>query len=155
MGRAFEIRLQSSLRASPEEVWAHASTMDGVNEELAPWVRMSVPPAARGRSLAAMPTGRVAFASWLLLLGVLPFDRHRLRLEEVDPEARFLERSSSLLQALWEHERRVEPEDGGTRVTDRLRVRPRLPLAALLTRPVVAALFAHRHRRLKRRFGAR
>src|SRR4051794_28261106 len=33
----------SRLRASPERVWAHATSMPGVNRELAPFLRMSYP----------------------------------------------------------------------------------------------------------------
>jgi hypothetical protein len=127
--------------------------MEGVNEELSPFVRMGVPRGARARRLSDLPTARVAYHSWLFLFGVLPFDRHALRLVRIDAGRGFLERSSTLLQGLWEHERRVEADDGGTRVTDRLKVRPRLPFAAPLTRGIVGALFTHRHRRLRKRFG--
>jgi ligand-binding SRPBCC domain-containing protein len=125
--------------------------MEGVNDELRPWVRMSVPREARGRHLDEVPIDQVAFRSWLLLFGVVPFDAHHVRLVSVDAGRRFLERSFSVLQAVWEHERTVEPVDGGTRITDRVKVRPRLPIA--LTRPIVATLFTHRHRRLRRAFG--
>lgn len=42
MSRAFTIEVRSVLRAAPDEVWKHASTMEGVNFELGPWVRMMV-----------------------------------------------------------------------------------------------------------------
>ena len=83
---------------------------------------------------------------------VVPFDRHRLVLEEVEPGHRFLERSSSWLQRLWQHERIVEPHPEGCRVTDRIMCQPRLPLAGALTRPVVDLLFRSRHRVLRRRY---
>jgi hypothetical protein len=147
---AFEIRQASLLRASADEVWARAVTMEGVNDELAPWVRMTVPAHARGRTIESVPIGTEAFVSTLLAGGVLPFDRHRLVLVELAP-CRFLERSSSWLHRLWEHERTVEPRQDGCRVVDRVRVEPRLPVG-VLERHVVARIFAHRHRRLRERF---
>jgi hypothetical protein len=112
--------------------------MEGVNEELMPLVRMTVPRRARGLTLAG---------------GVVPFDAHFLCLEAIG-ERRFLERSSSLLQRVWEHERTVVPEGGGCRVTDRVTFEPRLPGAARLAGPLVERIFRHRHRRLVARFGA-
>ena len=126
--------------------------MQGVNDELMPLVRMTVPRRARGLTLADVPLGVHAFTSYLLAFGVVPFDAHFLRLDEVG-QRHFVERSSSLLQRLWQHERAVEPEGDGCRVTDRVTFEPRLPGLARLARPIVARLFAHRHRRLRARFG--
>jgi hypothetical protein len=72
------LSFSSDLPATADEVWAHASTMDGVNAELGPWIRMTVPRAARGKGLADVEVGREAFASVLMLFGVLPFDLHHL-----------------------------------------------------------------------------
>lgn len=146
----FVVEVSSVLRAEPSEVWAGIRTMAGVNDELSPWVRMTHPAGAFG--LEDAPLGELAFQSWLLLLGVLPFDRHRLVLEEVEPGRRFLERSSTWLQRLWQHERTLEPHPEGCRVTDRVTVQPRIPGAAALTRPLVGFLFRSRHRVLRRRY---
>jgi hypothetical protein len=45
------IEFKSALLATADEVWAHALTMQGVNEELAPWVRMTVPREAQTKNL--------------------------------------------------------------------------------------------------------
>ncbi len=111
------IEICSRLAIDREPLWAVISTMDGVNAELAPWVRMSVPAQARGKSLDGVPVGEVAFDSWLLALGVVPFDRHQLRLVEVEPGRRFLERSSSALQRVWQHERTLLEIAGGTEIS--------------------------------------
>lgn len=158
MPGSFELRLRSELRASAVEVWRHASSMRGVNEELRPWVRMTHPSSATDLASVEVPLGQVAFRSWLLAFGVLPFDRHSLALVEVrDAGASgggFVEESTSWMQRRWRHERDVEPTaDGGCTVEDRLVVRPRLAPVALV-RSVVTTLFGHRHRRLARRFGA-
>jgi ligand-binding SRPBCC domain-containing protein len=144
------VTVTSRVAASPQRVWAHASTMEGVNAELRPFVRMRVPREARGLTIADAPLGEVAFHSLLLAGGVLPFDRHDLRLVRVDatpPRLGFLEQSTSLLQRRWEHERTIVADGQGSLVTDRVVFEPRIG-SARLVRPVVAALFRHRHRRL-------
>lgn len=147
----FTLEVRSTLQAPAEVVWRHASTMEGVNDELAPWVRMTVPRAARGKALADVEPGREAFASVLLLLSVIPFDVHHLTLERVLAQG-FDEESWSWLQRRWRHERRVEPRGAGCVVTDRVTVEPRLAPAALVA-PVVRRIFAARHRKLQARFG--
>ena len=147
------IVVRSELGASAAEVWAAISTMDGVNGELAPWVRMTVPGGARGQRLEDAPLGRVAFSSWLLFLGVWPFDRHTLTLVAIDPGRSFDELSHSWLQRSWRHERTVEPSARGCTVTDRLMPVPRVAALAPVVRGVVRRLFEHRHARLLRRFG--
>jgi ligand-binding SRPBCC domain-containing protein len=139
----------SVVAAPPDAVWRHATTMEGVNDELRPLVRMTAPQG----TIDDLPLGEPAFRSVLLAGGLIPFDVHFLCVDELE-EGRFLERSRSLLQRRWEHERTVEAAPGGARVTDRLRIEPRLRLAVPLVRRMAAATFRHRHRRLARRFGA-
>lgn len=160
--RSREVRVErSSLLAAPAgEVWRRAATMAGVNEELRPVVRMTHP--AELRSLVEegpRAVGRVAFRSWLLAGGVVPFDRHSLRLLAVDDRGDdgggFVEDSTSWLQARWRHEREVEPAGPDRcRVTDRLLVEPRVGPAAPLVGAVVGRIFDHRHRVLRRRYGS-
>ncbi len=144
------VTVTTRVAAPPERVWAHARTMEGVNAELRPFVRMTVPRAARGLAIDDAPLGEVVFRSELPAGGVLPFDRHALRLVRVDdraPRFGFLEQSTSTLQRRWEHERTIAGDGAGSLVTDRVVVEPRVGPARLV-RPVVAALFRHRHRRL-------
>jgi ligand-binding SRPBCC domain-containing protein len=142
----------SDLPASPEAVWERVASLDGINDELGPWLRMTSPP---GAVLVPehVPIGRTWFRSWILLFGLFPFDYDDLCVERLDPGRGFLERSTMLSARVWEHERTLEPLDGGgTRVTDRVRFEPRVPGTARLHRTVVAAIFRHRHRRLRRCF---
>jgi hypothetical protein len=111
-----------------------------------------VPRRAKGKTLADVPLGVHEYTSYLLAGGVLPFDAHFLKLDEVSGR-HFVERSSSLLQRLWQHERTVAPDGDGCVVTDTVTFEPRMPGIARLARPIVARLFRHRHRRLVRRFG--
>jgi ligand-binding SRPBCC domain-containing protein len=102
-----------------------------------------------------VPLGR----SWLLLGRLLPVDYDDLRLAELEPGRRFLERSRTLSFAVWQHERTVEPEgEGSCRVTDRLGFELRrgvawIPGAGSLAAAIVGFLFRHRHRRLARSTG--
>lgn len=144
---------RSSVVAAPQaEVWAAATTFVGVNRELMPLCKMRVPRALRGRTLDTYQPGERA-GCWLLAFGVVPFDRHRLGLESIEPGVGFVEESTSWLHRRWRHERTLAPAGIGTRVTDRVTVEPRLFLARPLTRFVVGRVFRHRHVRLLSRFG--
>lgn len=126
--------------------------MDGVNAELGPWLRMTYPDDQA--SLADAVPGRIAFRSWILLLGLVPLDRHTLALDRVDAHG-FVEESTSWMQRRWRHERElVDDVGGGCVVTDRLVFEPRFTLSRPVLAGVVRTVFNHRHRRLRRRFGA-
>lgn len=153
-GEGFVRVFRSSVAASPDDVWAVVSTMDGVNAELGPWIRMTHPPHLRSLADAPVVPGQVVIRSWLLAGGVLPIDRHALGLERVDPGVGFAEASTSWLQRRWRHERRLTAvAGGGCLVADRLEVQPRLRFATPVVARIVTALFEHRHRRLRARFG--
>lgn len=127
--------------------------MAGVNAELGPWLRMTHPADRADLATTEVSPGEVVFHSWLLALGVVPFDRHALAFEQLG-DGGFVEESTSWLQRRWRHERRVAARpDGGCSVTDVLVVVPRLPPARPLVAALVRAVFRHRHRRLVRRFG--
>lgn len=143
----------SALRAAPEVVWAHASTMEGVNRELGPWVRMGYPREVAGRRLSPEDTGRVLFTSTLWILGVLPYDRHALRLERVAPGEGFAEESTSWTMRRWRHERTLSPLPDGCTLTDRVTFEPRMPSVGPVVERIVSAVFHHRHAVLRRTFG--
>lgn len=148
-------RITSRLAAPAAEVWAEVSTFEGVNRELGPWLRMTAPPEAAGKSIAEAPIGERMFRSWLLVLGVLPMDYDDIVLERVLPGRGFDERSKMLSMSVWEHRRRIEPlGEGACDVTDELAFEPRLAIVLPIARRIVAALFRHRHARLCARFGA-
>lgn len=145
-----EVVHTTELPASPQAVWARVTTAEGVNHELGPWVRMTMPRAARGLTLEDLPLGRPIGRSWVLLLGVVPFDYDRITLVERGPGLRFLERSPMGSMRFWQHERVVEGRGpDACAVTDRLTFAPRVPGSGRLVRGIVERLFAHRHRRLR------
>ena len=111
---AYEFTARSRIDAPAERVWARVSTMAGVNDELAPLVRMTHPPGVDRLDAELGELGRPVFRSWVLLLGVLPVDFDDVTIVRLDPGAGFLERSRLGTQRVWEHERRLEPlRDGG------------------------------------------
>jgi hypothetical protein len=151
--RRAEITLTSELGADAGTVWARITDPAGINDELRPLMRMTVPRGARNFGLDDLEPGRIG-RSWLLLFGFLPFDYDDLTIIRLEPERGFLERSSMLSMRLWEHERTLTPTgENRCQLTDRVAWEPRLPLRGTLFRPMVHAIFSHRHRRLRGRFG--
>ena len=130
--------------------------MRGVNAELAPWLRMTAPPEAANLRIEDAPVGQPLFTSWVLLAGVLPVDRHAFKFAEVERGRGFVEQSTSWTERRWEHRRHVELcGEHGCTVTDRLTFTPRVSVSGPLLSRVVGAVFAHRHRVLRERFGGR
>lgn len=150
---AVVVKRTTRLAAPADEVWAHATSPEGINAELWP-VSMSYPPEVTELSEASIPLGQPWFTS-TLRLGRVPFDRHRLTVVELTPGRWFVEESSSLINGRWHHERAVVPTDDGCEVTDRVTVEPRLPGGGALTRAIVERIFTRRHAVLAARFGRR
>lgn len=151
---------QSSVVTAPaDDVWAWAVSEEGINDELRPILRMTMPRDLRGKTIDDVEVGVPLGRSWILLFGLIPVDYDDLFLAELGPGHRFLEHSSTLSMRPWQHERTVEAIDPRScRVTDRLTFKLRRPMAwipgmARLARAVVGALFRHRHRRLGRGVG--
>jgi ligand-binding SRPBCC domain-containing protein len=148
------VDLTTRVPADAAAVWRRATSPDGINHELRPWLRMTMPRAMRGATIDDVEVGVTAGRSWVLLLGAIPVDYDDLTLAELEPGHRFLERSRLLSMRAWEHERIVEPAgEGACDVTDRIAFELRRPLAmvpgsARLARAILRRLFAHRHRRL-------
>jgi ligand-binding SRPBCC domain-containing protein len=149
-----EVVTTSTVSASAEDVWRRVVTPDGINHELGPWMRMTMPRSLRGKTIDDVEAGQRLGRSWLLLFGVIPFDYDDLALAELERGRRFLERSTMLSMRRWEHERTVEPAgEDRCQVTDRVAFEPRrgvawIPGSTRLTRVILTRLFAHRHRRL-------
>ena len=150
--RSFEIA--SDLAATPDTVWQRVVTPAGINDELMPLMRMTMPRHLRGATIDQLPLGQRVGRCWMLLFGLVPVDYDDLALAEVDPGRRFFEQSTMLTQSQWTHERTIEPNDDGCRVTDRLSWQGRTKAFEMLYGLAVPILFRHRHRRLRKRFAA-
>lgn len=150
-----EVVQTSVVRAPRDEVWARVVSPEGVDDEFRPLLRMRFPARFAGSTVADLPLGRRTGRSWILLGGVLPLEFDDLVITELEEPRYFQERSRLGTCRVWEHRRELEDLAGGsTRITDTLRAVPRRPLPRPVVRAVVAALFAHRHRRLARVFGS-
>jgi ligand-binding SRPBCC domain-containing protein len=150
---AAEISVSSRLDADPAKVWDRVTTPAGINDEIRPIMRMSVPAGVDRLDPEKIELGTRIGRSWVFLFGLVPFDYDDLILVGLDPGRRFLERSSMLSQRVWEHERTLEPAGAGCLITDRVSWEPRLGLPGRPLRPLIGFIFRHRHRRLRRRFG--
>lgn len=144
------LHFESDIGVSPEAFWS-MPVMPQVNRELRPLAAMTFPARWRDATLADCPRGVGLFTSVILLFGVLPTDLHRLHLASADARG-FDESSSSTLNRLWSHKRRLEATPFGARLTDTLEVRGRIPLLSMLLLPIYKEIFRHRHAQLRRQF---
>jgi ligand-binding SRPBCC domain-containing protein len=152
------IERESIVNAGADRVWARVVTPEGINDELRPWMTMSMPRGAESLTVDNVPIGVPIGRAWMRLFGVLPFDYDRLCIAELDRGRGFDEQSTMMSMRQWRHQRTVIPEgDSKSVVRDRITFELRAPLR--LATPIVAAglraLFGHRHRRLQRHFGSR
>ncbi|WP_124706816.1 SRPBCC family protein [Gordonia insulae] len=145
---------RSVIRAPIDDVWTRVASMEGINDELMPYMRMVLPRRHRGKSLADIEVGVPLGKVMILYGGLLPADYDDLTIVELTPGRCFREESSMASMAVWHHERRLSPTRDGTEVVDELHFRPRLPLRPLTPGLVwfVGRLFRHRHRRLAAHF---
>jgi hypothetical protein len=156
VSKTYTRTFSAELDASVASVWEVVGTMPGVNAELAPWLRMTAPPEAANLRIEDAPVGEPLFASWVLLGGILPIDRHYFVLAEIERGLGFVEQSTSWSERRWEHRRHLESRgERGCVLTDRLTFTPRVPGSGLILSRIIAAVFAHRHRVLHDRFGGR
>ena len=147
---------QRSVIAAPiEAVWTRVASMDGINDELMPYMRMVLPRRHRGKTIADIEVGVPLGKVMLLYGGLLPLDYDDLTIAEFTPGVGFREESSMAWMGVWQHTRRLAAVSSTeTEVVDDLRFRPRLPLRPLTPVLVwfVGHLFRHRHRRLAEHF---
>lgn len=154
MKRRAEFELTTALKCDAETAWARMTTMDGINDEFRPLLKMTAPRSVKEAGLAAVTPGQRVCRSWLLLFRVIPIDYDDLVLESIGPGTEFHERSTMLTQRLWHHDRVVTNTETGCTVTDRVAWESRLPIPGALLKPVFKTVFRYRHHRLKRHFGA-
>lgn len=155
---AVTFRKKSIVAAPPAEIWRVVTSPEGINFELMPVMRMTVPAQLKGKAIHEMPLRVHIGRSWFFLLGLLPIDYDDITIAELENGRRFLERSTMMSMSFWEHERTLVECDGGTEVSDRITFQMRPPLgwvpgAHWVIGTLLGWLFEHRHRRLSRWFG--
>jgi hypothetical protein len=144
-----DVEQTTEVAAPANVVWERAVSPEGINHELAPRLRMTMPRGLRDATIDDVAVGEPLGRAWILLFGFLPVDYDDLALAELEPGHRFLERSSLLSLRVWQHERIVEAlGDGSCRLTDRLTFEPRIPGTHGIARRIVAFLFRRRHARM-------
>jgi hypothetical protein len=146
---------KSTLPVSAAEVWRRVTTPEGINDELFPWLRMTIPIELRGKAIDQLPTGHYLGRSWILALGIFPVDFDDITLAEVGPNYSFKEMSRMLGIRMWVHERTIRDISGGSEVHDRLTFELRRPGAWIpgwrhATMGMLKLLFRRRHARLIR-----
>ena len=119
---------------------------EGINDELMPLLRMTVPRGLDGLDLRRARAAARSGAAGCLLFGLIPFDYDDLGLERIEPSRGFLERSTMLSQRSGSTSGRSSRSGGSCRhrpVAWEPRCRCRGSAA-------VIGVFRHRHRRLRR-----
>jgi len=141
-----QVEVSSRVDANASDVWARATTAEGVNYEMEPWLRF-VPPEDPHVIEAASEGEKVR----LKIKGPLglPLGHYPLQIKEIEEGTRFLEQTRMLPFLLWQHERTIEQKDGHSIVTDRLGWFWKPTFLDPLVRVGVRAFFNHRHRRLR------
>ena len=149
------VEQRSDVAAPIDLVWQRVISPEGINDEMRPWLTMSMPRGAEGLSIDSVELGLPLGRAWIRLFGLLPIDYDHLSIAALEPGRSFHEKSTMLSMRSWQHERTLTPvTDTVTRVHDRITFEPRMVLrpSAGLFRRAFAAFFAHRHRRLARHF---
>jgi ligand-binding SRPBCC domain-containing protein len=147
-----KLEFSSELSVSTEQAWQWATSIEGIQRELMPVIRMSFPKAVEDLSQIDVKPGERLFRSWILLGGFLPFDYSDLTFVELIPGLRFVEESPVGSMKYWRHERHLEATPTGTRISDRLSFEPRFPPRGV-TVGFIRLLFTHRHRQLRKYLG--
>jgi ligand-binding SRPBCC domain-containing protein len=147
----------SQVDAPIEDVWAAITSPEGINYELSPYLRMTVPARFKGATIAGLEPGTHLGRSYLLLFGVLPIDYDDITLAEIDQGTRFREQSTMMSMQSWVHERTLRRVGDRTEVSDAVSFVPRAPMRFIpgwswLVAAFIGFLFRHRHRRLERAF---
>lgn len=153
------IRTASVVEGSADLVWQRVTSQDGINDEMGPYLRMTMPRSFRGRSIGNVTPGTRIGRSHLLLFGFLPVGVDDITIAGIEPGRMFREESRMTGMRIWVHHRTLEPTNDAagekTIVTDEITVAPQAPLQFIpgwgaLVSTVLRGFFAHRHRRLAR-----
>ena len=152
MKSAFEFTTTSIIELEYIQLWKALTNMQGVNYELAPFVRMTVPTAYREFTIADALVGKQLFKSVILLFQFIPVDIHYFKLDKVIPNERFEENSTSLMHYFWKHTRILIIINKGTMVKDTIQFSPRIPLIGFVLKPIYQFVFRNRHQRLRKKY---
>ena len=147
--RTFEFDTELWLPAPLDEVFAFFADAHNLEALTPPWLRFTVLTPA---PIEMKPGARIDYR---LRLRGLPL-RWQSEITVWEPPRRFVDAQRRGPYRLWHHEHTFAAEGEGTRVGDRVRyaVPGGALVNALFVRRDVEKIFAYRHERLQRRFGA-
>lgn len=149
-GDMVRLTFTSALPVKQATLWQAITVMEGINDEMRPWLSMGAPPGIRGLQDVPLVPGKPLFRSPLKLFGLLPIGHSNLTLLSLTPPQGFVEASAMTGMRRWRHERRLAVTGQGCTLHDTLEFEPRV--FPRTTRALVAFFFRHRHRRLRRRY---
>lgn len=81
------VEQSSALCRAAADVWARAVTEEGINDELRPLLRMTMPRRLRGKTIDEIEAGEPLGRSLILLGRLLPVDYDDLCLAGLEPQA--------------------------------------------------------------------
>jgi ligand-binding SRPBCC domain-containing protein len=149
-----QLRFQTDINVDPDLFWKRQSIAT-ISQEMGPWLRMTAPPHYRQIQLLDWRGDNTLFASWVLLFGLIPIDRHSFEKIVFPAEREFIETSSSWNNKHWQHRRLVTATENGCSVIDELIFTPRMHWMTPLVTLIVNMVFKNRHRNLKKFYPVR
>jgi len=147
------VQFESKVPRSPAELWDWSTSVQGVETEMGPVLKLDFPKGMTHIPRDGSGLGRSLGNCRFLLFGFLPVDLSRLTFTEMEPGRRFVEQSPLLSMKSWRHERIIAPGPDGTQVVDRLEFTPRF--ADRIVGWFIARFFQHRHAMLKKHYRER
>ena len=147
------VKFESKVPGTPGELWDWSTSVQGVDAEMGPVLKLDFPKGMRHIPRDGSGLGKPLGNCKFLLFGLVPVDLSRLTFVEVEPGRRFVEQSPLLSMKSWRHERVIAPGTDGTRVVDTLEFTPRF--APRVVKWFISKFFEHRHEVLRRSFPER
>jgi len=147
------LAFSSTLAVPAGEFW-RAQSLATVNAELRPLARMTARKELLHEPLTRWTPELRGLTSWVLLLGLLPVDRHRFDSVEFPAPTAFVEHSSSWLNRVWRHERVASAAGAGCTVRDAVSFEPRLAWLGAVQEAMYRLAFRCRHANLRRQYRA-
>jgi ligand-binding SRPBCC domain-containing protein len=148
-------RRVSEIDCPIDHAWQLVTTQQGINQEMGPYLKMTMPKQFRGKSVADLEPGTRIGKSLLLLFKIIPFGFDDITIARIEPGRMFREESVMTGMRVWVHHRTLEPKGDKTVLSDEITLAPQAPLGLIpgwgvLLSKILSAFFAHRHRRLSR-----
>jgi len=143
------LKFESHLKATPEQIWTSITSLEGLTREMMPLLRLTAPTGFK--TLSDIYPRKNNFRSWVLLFGIFPIDHTDLQLTSLTPLKGFVEESNMASMQYWRHERKLASiSEVETALIDELTFEPRR--FKKLSVFIIQKFFEHRHAKLKEQF---